>query len=164
MISGHQQHHGGSVIILSFIVAFMLTAMPLPDWAANWRPAWVVMVLIYWCMALPERVGIAIGWVLGLLLDVQQGTILGQHAMSMAIVAWITVKSHQRIRVFPLIQQALMVCAYILLVQFLNLWVRGMIGVPPRDWTFWAPAFTSMLIWPWLFIVLRDVRRKFHVH
>ena len=164
MISGNHQHQGGSVIILSFIVAFMLTAMPLPDWAVNWRPAWVVMVLIYWCMALPERVGIAIGWALGLLLDVQQGTILGQHAMSMAIVAWITVKSHQRIRVFPLIQQALMVCAYILLVQFLDLWVRGMIGVPPRNWTFWAPAFTSMLIWPWLFIILRDVRRKFHVH
>ncbi|MEJ2761014.1 MAG: rod shape-determining protein MreD [Gammaproteobacteria bacterium] len=158
-----RQHNGGSVIILSFVAAFMLTAMPLPEWAANWRPAWVAMVLIYWCMALPERVGIGIGWVMGLLLDVQQGTVLGQHAMGLAIVAYITIQSHQRIRVFPLFQQALMICGYILLVQFLNLWIRGMIGVPPQDWTFWSPAFTSMLIWPWLFIILRDVRRKFHV-
>ena len=156
-------HNGGSVIVLSFVVALMLTAMPLPDWALNWRPAWVTMVLIYWCMALPERVGIGIGWVLGLLLDVQQGTILGQHALGLAIIAYITIASHQRMRVFPLLQQALLVCAYLLLLQLFNLWIRSLIGVPPEDWTFWTPPFTSMFIWPWLFIILRDVRRKFHV-
>lgn len=156
-------HKGGSVIVLSFVVAMMLTAMPLPDWAVNWRPAWVAMVLIYWCMALPERVGIGIGWAMGLLLDVQQGTILGQHALGLAVIAYITIKSHQRMRVFPLIQQALLVCSYLFLLQMFNLWIRGIIGVPPKDWTFWAPPFTSMLIWPWLFIILRDVRRTYHV-
>jgi len=156
-------HNGGSIIVLSFVIAFMLTAMPLPDWALNWRPAWVAMVLIYWCMALPERVGIGIAWMLGLLLDVQQGTFLGQHALGLAVIAYITVKSHQQMRVFPLIQQAMLVCGYILLLQMLNFWIKGMIGVPPGDWTFWAPAFTSMLIWPWLFVILRDSRRKFHV-
>lgn len=156
-------HNGGSIIVLSFVIAFMLTAMPLPDWALNWRPAWVAMVLIYWSMAIPERVGIGIGWVLGLLLDVQQGTILGQHALGLAVIAYITIKSHQQMRVFPLVQQAMLVFAYLMLLQLFNFWIKGMIGVPPRDWTFWAPPFTSMLIWPWLFVILRDIRRKFHV-
>ena len=151
------------VIYLTLLVGYLLALMPLPEAVSTFRPQWVALILIYWCMALPERVGIGIGWVMGLLLDVQQSTILGQHAMGLAIIAYITIKSHQRIRVFPLAQQALMICGYILLLQFLSMWIRGMVGVPPRDWTFWAPAFTSMLIWPWLFIILRDIRRKFHV-
>ncbi len=157
------KHHGGWVIIASLILAFMLTAMPLPEWAVNWRPAWVAMVLIYWCMALPDRVGIGIGWLLGLLLDVQQGTVLGQHALGLAVIAYITLKSHQRLRVYPLVQQAILVCCYVLLFQFLVLWIKGMMGLPPQHWTFWMPALTSMLLWPWLFIILRDIRRKFHV-
>jgi rod shape-determining protein MreD len=50
------------IIALSLVIALMLTALPLPEWAVNWRPAWVAMVLIYWCMALPERVGIGVRW------------------------------------------------------------------------------------------------------
>ena len=158
-----KRRNGGWVIILSLVIAFMLTAMPLPDWALNWRPAWIAMVLIYWCMALPHRVGIGIGWILGILLDVQQGTVLGQHALGLAVIAYITLKSHQRIRVFPLTQQAILVCIYVLIFQFIILLIKGMLGVPPQHWTFWMSAFSSMLLWPWLFIILRDIRRKYRV-
>ncbi len=159
-----RRHNGGAVIVFSFIIAYMLTAMPLPEWALNWRPAWVTIVLIYWCLAIPERVGIGIGWVLGLLLDVQLGTVFGQNAISLTIIAYIIIKNHQRIRVFPLVQQALLVCVLLLFSQLFTLWIRSMTGFPPQHWTYWAPAFTSMVIWPWLFIILRDVRRKFHVY
>lgn len=159
-----RRHNGGWVIALSFLVAFMLTAMPLPEWAVNWRPAWIAMVLIYWCMALPQRIGIGIAWLLGLLLDVQQGTLLGQNALGLALLAFITIQTYQRVRVFPLKQQAIFVCTCLLLMQFISLWIRGIMGVPPQHWTFWMPAFTSMLLWPWLFIILRDLRRKHHVH
>ena len=157
------RHNGGWVIIASFVLALMLTAMPLPDWAVNWRPAWLAMVLIYWCMALPERVGIGIAWLLGLVLDVQTGTLLGQNALGLSVLAYIILQTHQRIRVFPLVQQAVLVCVYLLVFQFFTLWIRGIMGVPPGHWTFWMPAVTSMLLWPWMFILLRDIRRKFHV-
>lgn len=156
-------HKAGWIIVVSFLVAFMLTAMPLPDWAINWRPAWAVMVLVYWCMALPERVGIGTAWVLGLLLDVQQGTVLGQNALAMTIIAYITIQAHRRIRVSPLLQQAVVMFTYVILFQFITLWIRGIMGVPPSGWTFWMPALTSMLLWPWMFIILRDLRRKYHV-
>ena len=154
---------GGWVIVASLLVAFVLTTIPLPDWIVNWRPVWVAMVLIYWCMALPQRVGIAISWCLGLLLDVQQGAVLGQNAIGLAIIAYITIKSYQRIRVFPLFQQAILVCFYILLFQFIALWIKGVMGLSPKDWTFWMPAITSAIFWPWIFIILRDIRRKYRV-
>jgi len=158
-----RKRNGGAIIIISFIIAFMLTAMPLPAWAVNWRPAWVAIVLIYWCLALPHRVGIGIAWVSGLFLDVQQGTVFGQHAVALTIIAYIIISQHQRVRVFPLTQQALLVCILLLFSLLLSLWVRSLMGFTPQHWTYWAPAFTSMLIWPWLFIILRDIRRKFHV-
>ena len=158
-----KSHNGGWVIVLSFIIAFMLTAMPIPQSVENWRPAWVAMVLIYWCMALPDRVGIVISWILGIFLDVQQGTVLGQNALALAIVAYITIKSYQRLRVFPLVQQALMVCLYVMVFQLIVLWIKGMMGIPSQTWTFWMPAVTSMFLWPWLFVILRDVRRKYRV-
>lgn len=157
------KHSGGAIILFSFIVAFMLTAMPLPAWALNWRPAWVTLVLIYWCLALPHRVSIGVAWVSGLFLDVQQGTVFGQHALALTIIAYIISTQHQRIRVFPLTQQALLVGILLLLSQLLALWIRTMMGFTPQHWTYWMPALTSMLIWPWLFIILRDSRRKFHV-
>jgi rod shape-determining protein MreD len=158
-----KQHNGGWVIVVSFVVAIMLTTMPLPDWVMNWRPVWVAMVLIYWCMALPDRVGIGVGWCLGLLLDVQQGTVLGQNALGLAVIAYITIISYQRFRVFPLAQQAVLVAIYLLLFQFFNMWIRGIMGIPSQHWSIWLPALTSMFIWPWLFIILRDIRRKYHV-
>ncbi len=157
------RHNGGWVIVMSFIIALMLTAMPLPGWAVNWCPAWVAMVLVYWCMALPERVGIGIAWLLGLVLDVQTGALLGQNALGLAVIAYLTTQMHRRIRVFPLAQQAVLVCIYLLVFQFFTLWIRGIMGVPPQHWSFWMPAITSMLLWPWLFIILRDIRRKYHV-
>ena len=159
----NRQYNGGAIILLSFIIAYMVTAMPLPEWALNWRPAWVTLVLIYWCLALPRRVSIGIAWMLGMLLDVQQGTVFGQNAIVLTLIGFFMITQHQRIRVFPLVQQALLVCGLLLMAQLFTLWLRGMMGFPPQHWTYWAPAFTSMIIWPWLFIVLRDVRRKFHV-
>lgn len=160
----NRQHNGGIIILLSFILGYMLTAMPLPDWAVNWRPAWVTIVLIYWCLALPERVGIGIAWLSGLLLDVHQGTVFGLNAIALTFIALIIITLHKRVRVFPLMQQAMLVCVLLLFTELLTLWIRSMMGFPPQHWTYWMPAFTSMIIWPWLFIILRDFRRKFRVY
>jgi len=157
------RHNGSWVIALSLMAAFLLTIMPLPEWAIDWRPAWVVMVLIYWCMALPERIGIGTAWGLGILLDVQHGAVLGQNALSLSVVAYITLKSYQRIRVFPLMQQAISVYCYVILFKSVLVWIKSMLSIPPPNWTFWLPAITSAVLWPWLFIFLRSIRRKYKV-
>lgn len=163
MIVEQHNRHGNGIIIASFVIAIMLTALPLPEWAVNWRPAWVAIVLIYWCMAIPDRVGIVVAWVLGLLLDVMHSNVLGQNALGLVLIAFITLNSYQRMRVFPLAQQAVLVCFYLLLYELIMFWITSYTGSRTGDWTYWMPAFTSMLLWPWLFIVLRDIRRKYHI-
>ena len=159
----HKKAHGIEVIIFSFIVALALTVFPLPDWLAVVRPEWVTLVLIYWCMALPNRVGVISAWIIGLMLDVLRVGLLGQNALALCIIAYITLKLYQRLRVFPLWQKALSVFVLVALSQMLYLWVKGITGQPIDLMTYWLPSLSSMIAWPLVFITLRALRRKFKV-
>lgn len=156
-------HPGGWVIVLSFIVAFLLTSIPLPVWVEPFHPDWLCLVLIYWCIALPQRVGMGIAWLLGLLQDVARGTLLGQHALALVVVAYLSLRMHRRLRLFPLWQQSLSVLALLLIEQILVSWVNGISGHPPHNLGYLAPALGGMLAWPWVFILLRDLRQRFRV-
>ena len=83
---------GGKIIFFTLLIALFLMVMPLPEWIRPFRPEWVTLVVIYWCLALPSRVNIGIAWIMGLIVDVLTGTLLGQHALAMAIVAFFTVR------------------------------------------------------------------------
>ena len=150
--------------MFSLLVALMLVMLPLPDWAQPLRPDWVSLVVIYWGLALPRRFSVGFGWFCGLLLDVTQGTLLGVHALGTSLLAFIAVRFHQRIRVYPLAQQALVITLMLLLKQSLTLWINGMIGHPPDNlWLYFAPSGLGFLLWPWVFIILRDLRRRYHL-
>lgn len=152
---------GAWVIMASLIFSLMLTLMPLPAGIVLYRPEWVAMVLIYWCLALPERIGLGAAWGMGLLLDVVTGALLGQHALSLSVVAYIALRLHRRIRVFPLWQQALSVLLLVGIHQLLLLWAKGIIGQAPATWRYWLPSIISMLLWPWIFVILRQLRRRY---
>ena len=155
------RHSGGVAILFSFILALLLTSVPLPAALEAWRPSWVAMTLIFWCIVLPDRVGIGAAWVLGILLDVQTGALLGQNALGLTIIAYLTLRLHKQIQVFPLLQQSVVICFYLLLLEFFTLWIRGITGVPPQHWSFWAPALSSMLLWPLFFYTMNAVRHKY---
>ncbi|MFT5173056.1 MAG: rod shape-determining protein MreD [Gammaproteobacteria bacterium] len=155
---------GNGVIALTFVVALMLTALPMPEWATLWRPAWVALVLIYWCMALPGRTGVLVGWSVGILLDVMSGTLLGQHALALAVIAFIAHKLHRRVRVLPVWQQGLTVFGMVFVFQSLVLWINGIKGMPVSLSAYLAAPLVSMLLWPWVFVLLRDTRRRFAVN
>lgn len=152
------------VIGLTLCLAMMLTILPLPSWATWLRPQWVMLVMIYWCLALPERISVGMAWVVGLFLDVLQGTLLGQHALALAVVAYFIVKFHPRIRLYPIWQKTFIVFFLSLVYLALLFWVQGLMGILPNTLEFWSPAITSSLLFPWVFIILRDLRRKFNVY
>lgn len=156
-------HQGGWIIFFSFVIALALVIMPLPDALEMIRPGWVAIVLIYWCMALPARVGVGIGWLAGLFTDVLHASLLGQHALTLALIAFLTLKLHQRIRVFPLWQQAVTVFVLMMFQATISLWIRGMLGESPSLWQLMLPALTTALVWPPSFILLRHVRRLYQV-
>jgi rod shape-determining protein MreD len=147
--------------VLTIIAAFMLAMMPLPDWAVAFRPDWVTLVLIYWTMALPASIGVTVAWFAGLMLDVTHGALLGQHALGLVLVIYVIHSQHQRLRVASLLQQALVIFFLILIKQALVLWVSGIMGHAPDTWLYFMPSLTSALFWPWVYIILRDLRRKF---
>lgn len=157
------QSRGTSVILLSFVVAYLLAVMPLPDWLQVVRPEWVALVLIYWVMALPKRIGIATAWLVGLVLDVLHGSLLGQHALAFSIITFLSLQLYQRIRVFPLWQQSVTVGVLVAFGQMLVLWVKGIIGQSPDTWIYWVSSLVSMLAWPIIYILLRNLRRKFNI-
>ncbi|MCP4700551.1 MAG: rod shape-determining protein MreD [Gammaproteobacteria bacterium] len=157
-----EKHRGVWVIVLSFVFAFMLAIMPLPAWANPWRPNWVAMTLLYWCIALPQRVGVLSGWTVGIVFDILRDTLFGLHALSFSVLAYLGLKFHRRIRVLPYRQQMPWVFALMLMMQSWEVWMRGMQGAP-ADLSFIYPAISSTLLWHWLFILLRDVRRTYRV-
>ena len=150
--------------IFTIVAAFMLAIMPLPGWAVEFRPEWVTLVLIYWAMAAPSRIGVTTAWIAGLLLDVSYGTLMGQHAVGLVIVIYVIHMQHQRLRVASLLQQAIVIFFLILFKQLLTLWVDGMLGRAPDSWLYFMPTITSTFLWPWTYLILRDLRRKYSVN
>ncbi|RKZ60484.1 MAG: rod shape-determining protein MreD [Gammaproteobacteria bacterium] len=147
--------------LITTIGAFMLAIMPMPDWAAVYRPDWVTLVLIFWAMTLPSRVGVTMAWFAGLLLDVSYGTLMGQHAVGLVLVVYVIHLQHQRLRMASLLQQAIVIFFLLLMKQLLTLWVDGMLGRAPDNWLYFMPTITSTFLWPWTYLILRDLHRKF---
>ena len=147
-------------IILSIVAALMLSIAPMPDWSEPFRPTWVVLTLIYWSMTLPNNYSVGNAWIAGLVLDVAQGTLLGQHALAITLVTYVTVKFHLQLRQFPLLQLSATVFALLAFYQFILFWINGVAGVNSPPVTYWGPVVTGALIWPVLSAILGTVRRR----
>ncbi len=156
--------HGGNIILLSFIAAFILSMVPLPQMLQNIRPEFVLIVLIYWCIALPTRIGVGYGWIAGLIFDVSTDALLGQHALTFALIAYLTIQLHQRIRIFPIWQQALTIFILMMLQGTITLWIKGMLGDAPSLWSFMLPAISTALFWPIAYLLMRQIRRYYQIN
>ena len=101
---------GNLIIYLSLLIAMVLSVVHLPltipAELGYVRPDWVAIVMLYWIIALPERVGLVTAWITGLIMDVLMGSLIGQHALSYIIIVYITFNLYQRLRMFSVWQQA----------------------------------------------------------
>ena len=135
-------------LILSVLVALIFTVLPLPPWLDVVRPAFLVLTVIYWSVNAPRAGGLAIGFFAGLLLDVFQGPVLGEHALALSLITYIAVREHQRIRSKPAIQQALIVFAALILYEVVLFMIDGWTGHPVTSPLRWVHTVTGALIWP----------------
>ena len=142
-------------LILSVLVALILTVLPLPPWLDVVRPAFLVLTVLYWSVNAPRAGGLAIGFFAGLLLDVFQGPVLGEHALALSLVTYIAVREHQRIRSKPAIQQALIVFAALILYEVVLFMIDGWTGHPVTSPLRWVHTVTGALIWPPAAAILR---------
>lgn len=152
---------GSFAILLSFAVAMLFNILPLPSVINSFKPDWVALVLVYWVMAMPNRVGVLVGWVVGLFVDVLYGTLFGIHAMTFALVAYLIQMTFHRLRLFPRWKQSINIAVVIGIHMLLGLVLRSLVQPVTSNFYYWTPLIGAMLFWPWVFIILRDVRRKF---
>ncbi|ASF48421.1 rod shape-determining protein MreD [Methylovulum psychrotolerans] len=150
--------YGFGRILISIGVAMCLRIAPLPFHLDIYNPDWVLMVLIYWSIGFPERVGIFHAWSFGLLTDVLTGRLLGQYALAYSLVIYICLKLHKRLRHFPLLQQELFIFACLLLSQLLLFLIKNLQHPAQLHGDFWWPVLSGTLCWPFVYLTLRFVR------
>ena len=164
MATALQRQHGTWVVVSSFLLAALLQVLPLPEWIESYRPEWMALVLIYWVIALPYRVGLVSAWVLGFFIDVLEGSMLGLNAMTLSVVAYLALSLYQRLRMFTAVQQSSMVLILVGIHQLLSFWVlAGSNQNTPINLMFMISAFSSAIVWPFVFEFLRFFRRYFGV-
>lgn len=157
------RRHGIIIIAFSFLMALLLSIIPWPTGFSMLRPSWVMLILIYWIAALPHRVNIGYGFIVGLLLDLLLGAPLGLHALTMSVIAYIIALQAQFFRNLFLWQQALLIVVLSLFSEVLDYWLAVMFekgSFHPQ--IFWASVVNGLL-WPWLFLFMRKIRRYFLV-
>jgi rod shape-determining protein MreD len=135
-------------LLLTALVALILTVLPLPWWLDVARPAFLVLTVIYWSVNAPRAGGLAIGFFAGLMLDVFQGPVLGEHALALSLITYIAVREHQRIRSKPAIQQALIVLAALVMYEVVLFMIDGWTGHPVTSPLRWVHTLSGALIWP----------------
>lgn len=158
MSSGRASRH--LPVVLSLIVALALTMLPLPPALDIIRPDWLALIVIFWALSVPRSYGVGIAFLVGIVLDVSQGTLIGQHALGLTVIAYITVRFHLQMRVFPLLQLTAFVFALNALYRFLLFWVNGVAGISAPASVYWGPVLSCLVIWPLLYTFLSGIRYR----
>lgn len=150
-------------ISISIVVALMLQIMPMPMMVDAFRPDWLLLVLGYWTLALPQRVNVGVAFINGLVLDLLMGTTLGVHSLALSLVIFILAANYQRLRNYSVWQQAMMIGLLAALYHLVIFWLQHLLTDIYFLFDYLWPVLTTMLFWPWSFLILRKVRRQLKV-
>lgn len=156
-------HRGNSLIIASFVVALGFTILPIPPFLAPFRPNLTMLVIIFWSLYVPERVGVLSAWAVGLLYDFMLGALLGQYALGFAIIAYLSYVLQARIHMFPIFQQSLAVGVLVGIAQVIAVWIDYFIGDRVTYLLQWMPIVTTAICWPLVALSLHALAIRFDV-
>ena len=148
----------GWLILVTVVAALIVESMALPPALAPFRPNVMAVLVIYWSLMTPQRTGVTVAWIIGLLVDVMSGGLLGLNAMVLSLQAYISLMLYQQIKVLPQFQQMLFVLVVMALGKLLAMLVLGIAGrLPPVG--FWLSLPASALLWPFIYRLLRRWRK-----
>ena len=149
----------GWFVLLTLFLALAANLVPLAGTPLMLRPDVLALVILYWCIQAPRHVGVGIAWLMGLAMDVGDGTLFGQHALAYAFLAYAAEYFRRRVLRFPLWQQAAQVAVLLVFCAALVLLVRFVGGAPLPRWTYFVPALVGALLWPPLSVILQLPQR-----
>jgi rod shape-determining protein MreD len=148
----------------SVVLCFLLQLMPLPQALLPFKPYWLALILVYWALETPERVGLGLAFIVGLVGDALTGELLGEQALRLCILCFIILRFRSRLRFFPMWQQSLALFVLLLNDRVVLLMIRACAGEPTPPAAFWLAPVAGMLAWPWLFLLFDDLRARLRVH
>jgi rod shape-determining protein MreD len=147
-------------ILLSLAIGFILQYLPLADFMSWFVPQWVLMIFIFWQIQKPNLINFWWVWPIGLLLDVQQSDFLGTSVVSLACVLYVLQMMYQRLRVFNVAQQTLIIFLLICSFELVSYWALILIDDVNKPLSLWLPALISALVWPWLYLLLSSMSHR----
>ena len=133
--------------------------LPMSGMALTLKPDFLALVLLYWCIQEPRLIGVGVAWCLGLMMDVVDATVFGQHALAYAVLAYGAGYFRRRVLRFPLWQQAAQVAVLLGLCAVLVFLVRYVGGAPLPRWTYTVPPLVGALLWPVVTVVMQWSQR-----
>jgi len=136
------------LVWITVFAALLLMLVPLPRFLSVLRPPLLALVILYWSTMAPRAGGILVGFVAGLMLDLLQGTLLGEHALAMSLITYLAVRLHLMTRAKPIFEQGLLVLVGLLLYEGLLWAIEGWSGHALNSWLRWLPCFTGAAMWP----------------
>lgn len=145
-------------IVLSIVVALLLNGLPWRGYALMLRPDFVAMVLLYWCMHKPMRIGIGLAWLVGIFADVADASLFGQHALTYTLLAFGGVVLHRRLQMFDLRQQTTQVLWLFALTYTVYALVHWLIN-GDVIWGYFLGCLTSTLLWIPLSLAFQELRQ-----
>ena len=146
--------------LATLFVALALTALPLPAILAPARPSWVALIVIYWSLFSTRYAAISMIFVAGLMLDVTFGTLLGQHAMALVVMAYLPLRFHLRMRVFSWLQLTAAVAGLLCVYHFVLFWINGIVGGTTHWIDYILPVLSGTLVWPVVMLLLDGLRMQ----
>jgi rod shape-determining protein MreD len=147
-------------VLFTLFCAFLLNILPWPGWVWSLRPDWLLLVVLYWNVHLPSRVGLSAAFAAGLLMDVTEGTLLGMHGLAYLPAAYAASVLSRRILNFKPWQQALHVLPMLVLADLLLVLLGTLAGSRLSDWLQPFSGLIGFLLWPLLDPLFHLGRRK----
>ncbi|WP_213879174.1 rod shape-determining protein MreD [Pseudomonas sp. dw_358] len=156
MVSIRTRNYGW-VVWATFVAGLLLSVSPLPQFMEILRPLWLGLLMSFWALSLPNRIGMTTAFILGLAEDVLYGTLLGQNALVLSLVTFLILTLAPRVRSFPMWQQSLVILVVLGLSQLVQLWLSALTGNRQPTLALLLPALVSALLWPWVSYGLRGL-------
>lgn len=146
-------------IVVTLVAALFANLLPWSGWLLWLKPDFVALIVLYWCIAEPRRIGFIAAWLLGLFMDVADGALFGQHALSYTILAYAGIVLHRRVRMFSGTPQVLHVILLLLLNDLIVLAIRAAAGADFPGFQYFIGSFVAGALWPPLGMLLKLPQR-----
>ena len=134
-------------IALTLVTALMLNLLPWSGVALWFKPDFVALVVLYWCIEQPRKFGFISAWMMGLVMDVADGTLFGQHALAYSILAYAGIVLHRRVRMFSGTAQVVHVFVLLLMNDLIVLTIRLVAGAEFAGLQYFIGTCVAAALW-----------------